>query len=88
MLLEDCGGRILRRDDGGVWRLDGPRWLREHVGRRVVVTGVRTGFDRMEVEALDGFALRRPWIMSWEVGVGVLFTLSSLAGMLVGMSQN
>jgi hypothetical protein len=43
-------GLVLRMDDGGVWALDTDRSADAHVGRRVVIEGVRSGFDRIDVD--------------------------------------
>ena len=86
MILADGPAIVLRRDDGGVWRLDGPGALSECVGRRVTIAGVRSGFDLLEVEAVDGRAVHRAWIMSWELGLGVLATLTTLAGMVFSIA--
>lgn len=40
---------VLRVDGGGQWRLDLPRAMRRYIGRRVRVTGVRSGFDMLDV---------------------------------------
>lgn len=43
-------GLILQVDDGGVWALDAPSRAYKLVGTRVTVEGVRSGFDRLDVE--------------------------------------
>lgn len=51
LLLREKGWLILRRDDGGRWRLevDGA----EHMfGQRVRVEGVRSGFDELTVRRI------------------------------------
>lgn len=80
MVFADGLGLVLRRDDGGVWRLDGPGALTQHVGRRVTIAGVRSGFDRLEVEAVDGRALRRLAIDIRDFGLGVLVVLLAITG--------
>lgn len=45
VLLRSGTQFVLRVDDGGVWRLESVRSLRRMLGRRVVVTGTRDGFD-------------------------------------------
>lgn len=60
MLLSGPHGPLLRRDDGGEWRLDGPAALTRSGGRRVRVRGRRVGFDLLRVESLDGKALAEP----------------------------
>lgn len=42
-------GYELHVDDGGVWALDASWRARKLVGRRVAVKGVRSGFDRLDV---------------------------------------
>lgn len=43
-------GYVLRVDDGGVWALDAPLTVEQHLGHRVIVEGTRVGFDRLEVD--------------------------------------
>lgn len=43
-------GLILEIEGGGVWVLDADPSARDLLGRRVIVEGVRTGFDRLEAE--------------------------------------
>lgn len=75
---------MLRRDDGGTWHLDGPRDLDAKLGRRVTLSGVRSGFDLIDVDSLNGHAVpRRPIIWSWEFASGVLTTLCTLAVIIV-----
>lgn len=88
LLRRDGAQVMLVRDDGGVWRLDGPEELSDRLGRRVAISGVRIGYDRLEVERIDGEALRRPWIWSWEFGAGVAFTLFMLALTTLTMFQD
>jgi hypothetical protein len=56
-LNEQDGQLILRRDDGGRWRLDvGFRlwWKsRKLIGKRVRVQGVRGAFDLLDVQRLE-----------------------------------
>jgi len=56
-LNEQDGQLILRRDEGGRWRLDVGFWLwrksRKLVGRRVRVQGVRSAFDLLDVQKLE-----------------------------------
>lgn len=53
MLLEGRHGLVLRRDEGGEWRLDAPLRAQRLVGRRVRVDGVRDGFDLLAVTAIE-----------------------------------
>lgn len=53
LLLMADRGPVLQIDDGGVWALDLFPELRIHAGRRVLVEGIRTGFDRIDVEWLS-----------------------------------
>lgn len=43
-------GWVLRMDDGGIWALDTDSQADRHIGRRVTIEGVRSGFDRVDVE--------------------------------------
>lgn len=52
LLLKDGGSLVLRRDDGGQWRLDADRDARRFLGGRVRVEGTRSGFDILSVERL------------------------------------
>jgi hypothetical protein len=47
-------GYLLETDDGGTWRFDlGWGWrARRHVDRCVIVEGVRSGFDLLDVDRL------------------------------------
>lgn len=49
LLVTDRYALVLRMDGGGEWRLDAPARARQLVGHRVVVTGVRDGFDLLAV---------------------------------------
>lgn len=53
MLLRVGGGFALKRDAGGLWRLDLHRTPVDLVGKRVRVIGVRTGDDRVDVEGVQ-----------------------------------
>lgn len=46
------GGLELRIDQGGTWRLDAGAKAFALVGRRVVVEGVRSGFDLLDVTSV------------------------------------
>jgi hypothetical protein len=53
MLLRVGGGFSLKRDAGGLWRLDLHRVPVDLVGKRVRVIGVRTGGDVVDVEGVQ-----------------------------------
>lgn len=53
LLLSDRGRLVLRRDDGGHWRLQADWNAYRMVGRRVRVEGVRCGFDLLDVERIS-----------------------------------
>lgn len=48
-LAIERGQLVLRRDDGGTWRLDAPRRAHALIGQRVRVIGTRADFDLLEV---------------------------------------
>jgi hypothetical protein len=50
LLLKENGQPVLQRDAGGRWRLEAGPELDGWLGRRVIVRGVRTGFDLLLVE--------------------------------------
>jgi hypothetical protein len=50
LLESSARGLVLRIDDGGIWALDSDASADPHVGRRVTVEGVRSGFDRIDVD--------------------------------------
>ena len=52
LVLRDGHRIILRVDDGGEWELDLPRFRPDLLGRRVRVTGCRSGFDRIDVHRI------------------------------------
>jgi hypothetical protein len=52
LLLSDRGRLVLRRDDGGHWRLEADWDAYRMVGQRVRVQGVRCGFDLLDVEQI------------------------------------
>jgi hypothetical protein len=52
LLVREGGGFALRRDEGGVVRLDLLRTPVDHVEKRVRVTGVYLANDLLEVETL------------------------------------
>jgi hypothetical protein len=49
LLLQQRGGLILQRDDGGRWRLDADRDIEKFLGQRVRVKAIRSGFDLLDV---------------------------------------
>lgn len=59
LLLQGKPWLVLRRDDGGEWRLDAPARAYRLVGQRVRVDGVRDGFDLLAVEAIEPLSGRR-----------------------------
>ena len=50
LLLPSERGLVLQIDDGGVWALDTDPGAHSQARRRVIVEGVRSGFDRIDVE--------------------------------------
>lgn len=56
-LNESDGQWILRRDEGGRWRLEVGFWKawanRKLVGKRVRIVGRRVGFDLLDVEKIE-----------------------------------
>jgi hypothetical protein len=50
LLLDSRRGPVLQMDDGGVWVLDTETDISLMLGQRVTVEGVRSGFDRLDVE--------------------------------------
>lgn len=53
LLLERAGAPVLRRDDGGTWRLEISGKYRHLLGQRVHVTGTRDEFDLIAVRSID-----------------------------------
>lgn len=53
LLMTEGRWIVLARDDGGRWRLDGPRRMDRALGRRVRVVGVRAEFDLLDVERFE-----------------------------------
>lgn len=43
---------VLRMADGGEWRLDINQRYRHFLGQRVRVTGLRSGFDLLDVQSI------------------------------------
>lgn len=60
LLLEGARDPVLRVDGGGEWRLDCDRRHLHLLGRRVVVEGVRDGFDLLSVERIWQFGTAEP----------------------------
>lgn len=60
LLLHAKHGLVLRRDDGGEWRLEAPSRLKRYVGRRVRIDGVRDGFDLLAVQRAELIGHDRP----------------------------
>lgn len=52
LLLREGRWLILQRDDGGRWRLDADLGAERHLGRRVEVHGIRSGFDLLDVTSI------------------------------------
>lgn len=50
LLMESARGPLLHMDDGGIYALDLDRSAMALLGQRVTVEGVRSGFDRIDVE--------------------------------------
>ncbi len=50
LLLTSARGYILEVDGGGIYALDPDRPVRDLLGRCVTVEGVRSGFDRLDVD--------------------------------------
>jgi membrane protein implicated in regulation of membrane protease activity len=53
LLLMEHGALLLRRDDGGRWRLEADLPTEPMLGRRVRVQGVRGAFDMLVVERIS-----------------------------------
>ena len=56
-LNENDGNWVLRRDEGGRWRLDVGFWTawrsRKLVGKRVRIVGKRADFDLLNVDRIE-----------------------------------
>ncbi|WP_155006487.1 DUF5818 domain-containing protein [Sphingomonas hengshuiensis] len=50
ILKDSRRGLILEIADGDVYALDCERDARKHLGQKVTVEGIRSGFDRIDVE--------------------------------------
>ena len=69
-------GPVVEMDDGGRWQVDiDGRW-RRHLGRRVRIEGVRTGFDLLAVERMivedDGGRSPAPPVRGWRQWFGTI----------------
>lgn len=53
LLLRSGDWLVLRRDDGGEWRLEASPHAERLVGQRVRLIGTRTGFDILNVETIE-----------------------------------
>lgn len=53
ILLEGNFYPVLRVADGGEWRLETTKSWRHLLGQRVVITGVRDGFDLIVVKRIS-----------------------------------
>lgn len=49
-LITSTRGLMVEVDDGGVYVLDADPDAAKLIGRRVIVEGIRSGFDRLDVE--------------------------------------
>jgi hypothetical protein len=47
--MTSARGLVLSLADGGVWALDTDANAKRFLGQRVIVEGVRSGFDRIDV---------------------------------------
>lgn len=53
LLMQDRRGQpVLRVGDGGTWRLELSERIEPLLGRRVTLTGLRIGFDLLDVETI------------------------------------
>lgn len=52
LLLDSRRGPLLQMDDGGVWALETESDISLMLGQRVTLEGVKSGFDRLNVEWL------------------------------------
>ena len=85
LLLHSGSGLILRRDDGGRWRIDAPRMAGRLVGQRVTLEAIRSGFDLLDVKAIypEGKPPPKPYIASWQFAAGVLTTLVAVIAAII-----
>jgi Protein of unknown function (DUF5818) len=49
LLMTSARGLVLSVADGGVWALETDANARKFLGQRVIVEGVRSGFDRIDI---------------------------------------
>jgi len=52
-LVEGRSGLILEMDGGGYWLLDATRSAAAWLGQRVTIEGVRSEFNRLDVERIE-----------------------------------
>ena len=70
LLLRGKHGLVLRRDDGGEWRLDAPATADRMIGQRVRLEGVRDGFDLLAVTRIAlAYGRDRDARRSWLKGL-------------------
>jgi hypothetical protein len=50
LLQTTARGFMLHMEDGGVWVLEADPEAHAYAGRRVIIEGVRSGFDRIDVD--------------------------------------
>jgi hypothetical protein len=53
LLKRSARGLLLELDGGGIYALDAPAGAKALLGLRVTVEGVRTDFDRLDVEWIE-----------------------------------
>lgn len=58
---------VLEVHDGGEWQLEDDRRLPKHVDASVVVEGVRTGFNRLEVVRIKRVGEEWPAKPTWTM---------------------
>jgi hypothetical protein len=85
LLLQGGSGLILRRDDGGQWRLDAPRKASRLIGRRVTIKAKRSGFDLLDVDMIypEGRPPAKPYVLSWQFGAGAATAFGVLALIII-----
>jgi hypothetical protein len=49
LLMTSARGLLLSLADGGVWAFDSDATARQFLGQRVIIEGIRSGFDRIDV---------------------------------------
>jgi hypothetical protein len=83
-LVSEGGQLLLRRDEGGCWRLDAPRKAAELVGQRVQLEGTRSGFDELAVDVItaNGVVVRPPLVTRWKIGTALAAILVVLPWVL------